>query len=70
MATSCIIPHPTRCHRAETTARHGCRTLGGQRRVHSRYHRRVLDLPWTGVGVRLDRAVRRFFCPTCGAGEG
>jgi transposase len=37
------------------------------RRIHSRYHRRVLDLPWSGVSVRLELTVRRFFCaaPSC-----
>ena len=36
-------------------------------RVHSRYTRRVADLPWCGVAVRLHLHVRRFFCdqPTC-----
>jgi len=30
--------------------------------IHSRYHRRALDLPWSGINVRLDLTVRRFFC--------
>jgi len=36
-------------------------------RVHSRYARRVADLPWHGVAMRLDLHVRRFFClvPQC-----
>jgi len=36
-------------------------------RIHSRYIRRVSDLPWHGVAVRLDLHVHRFFCdqPTC-----
>jgi transposase len=36
-------------------------------RVHSHYRRRVGDLPWQGIAVRLELAVRRFFCatPTC-----
>lgn len=36
-------------------------------RVHSRYMRRVADLPWCGVAMRLQLQVRRFFCdqPTC-----
>jgi transposase len=33
-------------------------------RIHSQYHRQVLDLPWIGVSVRLDLTVRRFFCDT------
>jgi transposase len=35
------------------------------RRIHSQYHRQVLDLPRMGVSVRLDLTVRRFFCDTC-----
>jgi transposase len=31
-------------------------------RVHSRYTRRVADLPWHGVAVRLDLHTRRFCC--------
>lgn len=31
-------------------------------RVHSRYTRRVADLPWHGVAVRLELHTRRFFC--------
>jgi transposase len=43
--------------------------LCGQRsaRVHSRYVRRVADLLWHGVPLRLDLHLRRFFCdqPMC-----
>jgi transposase len=39
-----------RCHRGST-------------RVHSRYTRRVADLPWHGVAVRLELHARRFRCP-------
>jgi transposase len=40
----------------------------GQRsaRVHSWYQRRVADLPWLGVPVRLHLQVRRFFCDQMG----
>jgi transposase len=42
----------------------------GQRsaRVHSWYVRKIADLPWHGVPLRLDLHLRRFFCdqPTCG----
>ena len=31
-------------------------------RVHSRYTRRLADLPWHGVGLRLVLHVRKFFC--------
>lgn len=36
-------------------------------RVHSRYRRRLLDLPWLGKPVRIHLTVRRFFCqdPDC-----
>src|SRR5215469_50225 len=36
-------------------------------RIHSRYARMVLDLPWHGVPMRLRLHVCRFFCdvPTC-----
>lgn len=33
-------------------------------RVHSRYVRKVADLPWAGVRTRLHLNVRRFFCDT------
>lgn len=31
-------------------------------RVHSRYRRTLVDLPWQGLAVQLDLEVRRFFC--------
>lgn len=31
-------------------------------RIHSRYVRRVADLPWHGVAIKLELAVRRFRC--------
>lgn len=38
------------------------------RRTHSRYLRRLNDLPWEGIPVRIELRVRRFFCETddCG----
>ncbi len=36
----------------------GCTSV----RVHSHYTRRVADLPWHGVAVRLELHTRRFFC--------
>jgi len=44
----------------------GCRQES--RRIHSRYRRRLSDLPWEGIPVRIDLRVRRFFCdsPDCG----
>ncbi len=40
------------------------------RRIHSRYSRKVTDLPWHGVPVTLRLRVRRFFCdePSCKKG--
>jgi len=32
------------------------------RRVHSRYLRRLSDLPWEGIPVAIELGVRRFFC--------
>ena len=44
----------------------GCRQAS--RRIHSRYRRRLNDLPWEGIPVRIELRVRRFFCETedCG----
>jgi transposase len=38
----------------------GCRQES--RRIHSRYGRRLSDLPWEGIPVRIELRVRRFFC--------
>lgn len=38
----------------------GCRRVTS--RIHSRYLRRVADLPWQGVAVRLELHTRRFRC--------
>jgi transposase len=37
-----------------------CRTASG--RVHSRYLRKLDDLPWEGIAVRVQLQTRRFFC--------
>jgi transposase len=37
-----------------------CQHLAG--RIHSHYVRRVADLPWWGMAVRLELPVRRFLC--------
>ena len=44
----------------------GCRNES--RRIHSRYKRRLKDLPWEGIPVQIELRVRRFFCRTedCG----
>ncbi len=36
-------------------------------RIHSHYERRLADLPWQGIPVRLRCRIRRFFCdnPAC-----
>ncbi len=36
-------------------------------RIHSRYTRKIADVPWSGVPVKLRLRVRRFFCdnPDC-----
>jgi transposase len=39
------------------------------RRVHSRYARRLSDLPWEGIPVRIELLVRRFFCGADGCGQ-
>lgn len=38
-------------------------------RIHSHYQRHVLDLPWSGVSVRLDLTVHRFFCGASSCGR-
>jgi transposase len=32
-------------------------------KLHSRYERRLADLPWAGTAVRLHLRTRKFFCP-------
>ncbi len=40
-----------------------CLSCGASsRRVHSRYTRKVSDLPWRGIAVRLEVRARKFFC--------
>jgi len=31
-------------------------------RIHSRYARKLADLPWMGIAVKIDLLARRFFC--------
>ena len=45
---------------AEMVACPACGHLA--RRVHSRYRRRLLDLPWQGQCVRIELTVRKLFC--------
>ena len=55
--------------RAHTTrALAACPACGtDSRRVHSRYTRTLLDLPWQGFAVRRELRTRRFVCalPGC-----
>ena len=40
-----------------------CPCCGGRsERVHSRYRRTLLDLPWQGNAVRIALSMRKFFC--------
>jgi transposase len=39
------------------------------RRIHSWYSRRLSDLPWEGIPVRIELRVRRFFCDAEGCGQ-
>jgi transposase len=40
-----------------------CPSCGRQSdKVHSRYRRRLVDLPWEGITARLILSVRKFFC--------
>src|SRR5579859_3015625 len=41
-----------------------CRQCSG--RIHSWYRRRLSDLPWEGIAVRIELRVRRFFCDADG----
>ena len=45
-----------------------CPSCGRQSdKVHSRYRRRLADLPWEGISAGLILSVRKFFCrnPEC-----
>ena len=48
----------------QTRRNEACCPLCGtpSRRVHSRYLRRLADLPWEGISVRIELRTRRFFC--------
>jgi transposase len=51
-----------------TSARAACPLCAGAAdRIHSRYQRTLLDLPWQGNTVRLELTCRKFFCdnPDC-----
>src|SRR3954447_3882015 len=64
------LPEPDRVvivarSRLPTSTCPNCHVLSS--RVHSRYERRLADLPWQGRPVAIRLQVRRFFCaePAC-----
>jgi transposase len=77
MSTQSLLPNPS-CLRLESLRLEGgvivftARTVPGwaacplcghrSERVHSRYPRTLLDLPWQGNAVHIALTVRRFFC--------
>jgi transposase len=70
LAVEQVLPEPARIiivarPRLPTSACPSCRAPSS--RVHSRYERRLADLPWQGRPVALRVQARRFFCtePTC-----
>ena len=38
-------------------------------RIHSRYRRKLSDLPWEGIPVRVELRARRFFCDSQDCGQ-
>src|SRR5438128_1023673 len=60
----CIIVH------VSTTSQEACCPLchRGSEKIHSRYTRRIADLPWMGWAVQLDLHTRRFFGTAMGHG--
>lgn len=48
--------HATRCDASCPLCRHH------SERIHSRYHRTLLDLPWQGNAVLFELTCRKFFC--------
>jgi len=61
----CLLESTSISISLRATAPTACCPLCGAeaRRIHSRYHRRLADLPCFGLSVRLQVTVRRFFCP-------
>ena len=62
--SSCTLQVAARCRQSESPCpRCGCPAA----RVHSRYHRRLQDLPCSEYQAEIRLAVRRFFCdnPAC-----
>jgi transposase len=55
--------------RATSEASHCPECRQESRRIHSRYRRRLSDLPWEGIPVRIELRVRRFFCDSEDCGQ-
>src|ERR1700734_3614159 len=55
--------------RATGEANHCPECRQESRRIHSRYRRRLSDLPWEGIPVRIELRVRRFFCGSEDCGQ-
>ena len=64
LVRACLDVENLTVHLAITAPTAACPLCGSDtRRVHSRYTRRLDDLPCLGRCVRLQVAVRRFVCP-------
>ncbi|MGZ3396296.1 MAG: transposase family protein [Isosphaeraceae bacterium] len=64
LVRACVDVENLTVHLATTATTAACPLCGSDtRRVHSRYTRRLDDLPCLGRCVRLQVAVRRFVCP-------
>ena len=64
LVRACLDVENLTVHLATTAPTSACPLCGyDTRRVHSRYNRRLDDLPCLGRCVRLQVAVRRFVCP-------
>ena len=64
LVRACLDVKSLTVHLATTAPAAACPLCGyDTRRVHSRYTRRLDDLPCLGRSVRLQFAVRRFVCP-------
>ena len=64
LVRACLDVENLTVHLATTAPTAACPRCGSDtRRVHSRYTRRLDDLPCLGRRVRLQLAVRRFVCP-------
>ena len=54
---------------ATSEASHCPECRQASRRIHSRYRRRLSDLPWEGIPMRIELRVRRFFCDSEDCGQ-